>query len=104
MLETVYLKQLIYINIIWSGGCRYAQILRKRTTFGVFWAVSAMGRVVPSRTSLGCVQIPSDVTLEDEGPPFAEQMGIDIQMTKAAPEHTQTQSCRVANTIILYQV
>lgn len=44
-----------------------------------------MGRVVPSRTILGCVQIPSDVTLEDEGPPFAEQMGIDIQMTKAAP-------------------
>ena len=27
----------------------------------------------------------SPVTLEDEGPPFAEQMGIDIQMTKAAP-------------------
>ncbi|CAL1135138.1 unnamed protein product [Cladocopium goreaui] len=43
-----------------------------------------MGRVVPSRTTLGCVQIPSDVTLEDEGPPFAEQMGIDIQMTKVS--------------------
>ena len=56
-----------------------------------------MGRVVPSRTTLGCVQIPSDVTLEDEGPPFAEQMGIDIQMTKAGSlAHTHTQSCRVA--------
>lgn len=43
-----------------------------------------MGRVVPSRTTLGCVQIPSDVTLEDEGPPFPEQMGIGIQMTKVS--------------------
>ena len=50
-----------------------------------------MGRVVPSRTTLGCVQIPSDVTLEDEGPPFAEQMGIDIQMTHRVAElHADT--------------
>ena len=40
-----------------------------------------MGRLVPRKT-LGCVQIPSDVTLEDEGPPFAEKMGVDIKMTK----------------------
>ncbi|CAL1135136.1 unnamed protein product, partial [Cladocopium goreaui] len=67
-----------------KSGCCCAQSLRKRTTFGVLWAISAMGRVVPSRTTLGCVQIPSDVTLEDEGPPFPEQMGIDIQMTKVS--------------------
>jgi len=45
-----------------------------------------MGRLVPRKT-LGCVQIPSDVTLEDEGPPFAEKMGVDIKMTKAASYH-----------------
>ena len=31
---------------------------------------------------LGCVQIPSDVTLEDEGPPFARKLGLDLRMVK----------------------
>ncbi|CAK9003590.1 Cell division cycle protein 48 homolog (Valosin-containing protein homolog) (VCP) [Durusdinium trenchii] len=34
------------------------------------------------RRVLGCVQIPSDVTLEDEAPPFAEKMGVDLEMAK----------------------
>lgn len=41
------------------------------------WAQTAMARPV-----LGCLQIPSDVTLEDEAPPFAKQMGVELQMVK----------------------